>query len=337
MEHSKRCIVMSKVKKIIKSYLVHRYPETVQREFLEWFEAPVDSQLKDEILRTEWDELEAPVSMLTLKRSYEAVISRIRVSERRMHRSHIIRSILRIAAVIVVAVSLAVIVKTFYANDRVEWRDVYVANGQSQEVVLEDGSVFRLAAGSRLIYPTEFNGDIRRVYLSGEAYADIAKDEMRRFVVSAEQIDVVVHGTRFNIRSYDTNSEVELMLLEGSIDMETKALKNNRVLRMHPGDFIKLDKRSGRITCDNIPQDMFDDDPRAHNLTFINSRLGDIAVQLERQFNVRIIIDQALLAEERYYSAFVNNESLDRILSTLERNGKMSYYWRDGEIHLRVK
>ena len=69
-------------------------------------------------------------------------------------------------------------------------------------------------------------------------------------------------------------------------------------------------------------------------LTFINSRLGDISMQLERLFDVRIIIDQAELAEERYYSAFVNNESLDRILSTLKQNGKMSYYWQDGVIHL---
>jgi ferric-dicitrate binding protein FerR (iron transport regulator) len=178
---------------------------------------------------------------------------------------------------------------------------------------------------------------VRRVYLSGEAYADIAKDQMRRFIVSADQIDVVVHGTRFNIRSYESNSEVELLLLEGSIDMQTKSLKENRVVRMYPGNLVKLDKLSGRIICDNIPSDMFDDDPAARNLTFVNSRLGDIASQLERLFDVRIVIDQASLADERYYSAFVNNESLDRILSTLEQNGTMSYYWRGGEIHLRKK
>jgi hypothetical protein len=54
-------------------------------------------------------------------------------------------------------------------------------------------------------------------------------------------------------------------------------------------------------------------------------------------FDVRIIIDQPTLAEERYYSAFVNDESLDRILSTLEQSGKMCYYWRNGEIHLYIK
>jgi hypothetical protein len=72
-------------------------------------------------------------------------------------------------------------------------------------------------------------------------------------------------------------------------------------------------------------------------MTFVNSRLGDISLQLERLFDVQIVIDQAELAEERYYSAFVNNESLDRILSTLKQNGKMGYYWKNGVIHLYYK
>ena len=127
------------------------------------------------------------------------------------------------------------------------------------------------------------------------------------------------------------------MLLEGSIDMQTKNQKQNRVVRMRPGDLFKLDKMSGRLSCETISADIFDDDPRARNLTFINSRLGDIAVQLERMFNVRIVIDNSSLADERYYSAFVNNESLDRILSTLEHNGNFDYQWRGGEIHLYKK
>jgi ferric-dicitrate binding protein FerR (iron transport regulator) len=246
-----------------------------------------------------------------------------------------LRSVMNVAAIVVIAVAVIAAVKMFAsANHRVEWHEVYVGAGEEQTVALSDGSSLSLAPGSRLIYPSSFEDDVRKVYLSGEAYADIAKDEYRRFVVSTEQVDVVVHGTRFNVRSYDSNSEVELMLFEGSVDMQTKSLKQNRTVAMRPGDFIKLDKRSGRITYESVKSDMFGESSGAQRLTFINSRLGDISMQLERLFDVRIIIDQADLAEERYYSAFVNNESLDRILSTLKQNGKMSYYWQDGVIHL---
>lgn len=326
---------MDRKEKIVAAYLLHQYPEQVQREFAEWFAASSDKEEKDGAMHEQWEKIEATNNKLKTRRSYEGVLDKIRKSESRVLRTSIINSVLRATAVIILAVAIFASVKIFVSSGKsVEWQEVYVANGQSKDVTLSDGSVLRLSAGSRLIYPSEFDSNVRRVYLSGEAFADIAKDEHRRFVVSTEQIDVVVYGTKFNVRSYEANSEIELMLLEGAVDMQTKTLSNNRVISMRPGDFLKLDKSSGRVIYESVPKDMFNSAPMSQRLTFINSRLSDIAMQLERLFNVRIIIDQAKLAEERYYSAFVNNESLDRILSTLKHNGKMNYYWKDGNIHL---
>ncbi|MBQ9137155.1 MAG: FecR domain-containing protein [Alistipes sp.] len=329
---------MSKIKKLINYYLLHQYPDSVRQEFADWFVSEQDFEQKDTLLCQEWEDIDVQPNKLQSRRSYEAVMSRIHNKENKAHRMALVSQMLRVAVVVVVALAVTAIVgMAVNRSPRLEWKEVYTQRGESRTVELEDGSTIRLAPGSRLIYPTAFTEDVRRVYLSGEAFADIAKDETRRFVVAAEQVDVVVHGTQFNIRAYDSNSEVEVMLLEGSVDMQTKNMRQNRTMRMRPGDFVKLDKRSGRLTCENIPKDMFEQNSRSCNLTFINSRLGDIAVQLERMFDVRIIIDQASLAEERYYSAFVNNESLDRILSTLEQNGKMSYRWNQGEIHLYIK
>lgn len=326
---------MVKKEKIVTAYLLHQYPEQVKNEFAEWFAAPSDKEAKDGAMREQWERIEPSINRLTTRRSYETVLEKIRRSESRVRRTTIVRSVLRVAAAVVVAVAIMASVKIFVNSGRsVEWQEVYVPNGQSKDVTLSDGSLLRLSAGSRLIFPSEFDSNVRRVYLSGEAYADIAKDEHRRFIVSTEQVDVVVHGTKFNVRSYESNSEVELMLLEGAVDMQTKTLNNNRVISMRPGDFLKLDKSSGRVIYESVPKDMFSQTPMSQKLTFINSRLEDISMQLERLFNVRIVIDQAKLAEERYYSAFVNNESLDRILSTLKQNGKINYYWKDGEIHL---
>ena len=329
---------MSKIKKIVNLYLLHNYSESVQREFADWLEAPQDRELKDDVLYQSWDNISTGVKGLDAGRSYDAVVSRIRNNQSKARRANILSLCLRVAAVIVVCVAVVAAVKiATTTTTNFEWTEVVTQRGESRKVELADGSVIHLAPSSRLIYPSKFTGDERRVYLSGEAFADIAKDEARRFIVSAEQVDVVVHGTEFNIRSYESNSEVEVMLLNGSIDMKTKNQKQNRVVRMHPGDLFKLDKMSGRLTRESISADMFDSNPRARNLTFVNSRLGDIAVQLERMFSVRIVVDQASLADERYYSAFVNNESLDRILSTLEHNGNFGYQWRGGEIHLFKK
>lgn len=329
---------MSKINKILNLYLLHNYTESVQKEFADWLDSPQDREQKEDSLFQEWESISVRPGKMDTRSSYEAVVSRIERKESMVRRANFTSLILRVAAVVVVCVAVVAAVKILVERTpNVVWNEVSTQRGENRIVELADGSVIYLAPGSRLIYPNKFADNVRKVYLSGEAYADIAKDEMHRFIVSTEQVDVIVHGTQFNIRSYESNSEVEVMLLEGLVDMQTKNQKQNRVVRMRPGDLFKLDKMSGRLSCETISADIFDDDPRTRNLTFINSRLGDIAVQLERMFNVRIVIDNSSLADERYYSAFVNNESLDRILSTLEHNGNFDYQWRGGEIHLYKK
>ena len=68
------------------------------------------------------------------------------------------------------------------------------------------------------------------------------------FVLSANDIDILVHGTSFNVRSYADDSEVEVALLDGSIDLRTKNLENNCSVRVMPGELVKLDKRSGQLS-----------------------------------------------------------------------------------------
>ena len=102
-------------------------------------------------------------------------------------------------------------------------------------------------------------------------------------------------------------------------------------------DMVKVDKRSGRVTSMRFPGGTFANGIDDGHLTFINSRLSDIARQLERTFDVKIVIDSQQLADERYYSVFINHETLDEILSILEQNGDMKHR-REGEmIHLYKK
>lgn len=67
----------------------------------------------------------------------------------------------------------------------------------------------------------------------------------RSFVLSADDVDILVHGTSFRVSSYVNDSEVEVALLSGAIDMQTKNLQQNCKIQMTPGDMVKVDKRSG--------------------------------------------------------------------------------------------
>ena len=56
---------------------------------------------------------------------------------------------------------------------------------QKRRVVLADGSEINVNSSSQLKYPGVFDGKVRSVYLSGEAYFDIQHDASKPFVIHA--------------------------------------------------------------------------------------------------------------------------------------------------------
>ena len=69
-------------------------------------------------------------------------------------------------------------------------------------MVLADGTTVYLNAESELRFPKQFKGKSRKVYLEGEGYFDVQRDEKQPFVVAVKQVEVRVLGTSFGIRAY---------------------------------------------------------------------------------------------------------------------------------------
>ena len=328
---------MSRIKQIIDSYMSRHQNETVRKEFVEWFESHQDSNEKQRTMENYWDGIYAEMPQRQIADAYSATTERIRRRNSLRPRHSVFARISRVAAVLALPIMAAAL--TYYVISgtfvpKTEWQEIYAPYGETRSVVLADGSHITLNSGSRLIYPDKFAGDERHVFLAGEAYADIAKDSEHKFILSAGDIDITVHGTEFNVRSYTGDSEVEVALVSGSIDMTTKNLSVNRSIRMTPGDMAKLDKRTGEIASIRFPDGTFSHGTDGNNLTFINSRLSDIAAQLERTFDVKIVIDSDALADERYYSAFVNGESMEDILCAWQLNDNVRHRRVGNTIHL---
>lgn len=216
----------------------------------------------------------------------------------------------------------------------VEWIEANTSAGQKLEIVLPDGSEMTLGPSSKLIYPTDFIGRERKVFLMGAAYADIETDTQRPFVVSAGSLDVIVHGTEFQLNSYDSDSEVEVALVEGSVQLYNKS--DHRDVMMRPGDIVCYDKATGNFIRKNFAAGYYKDILDDGGFQFVNQRFGDIAACLERYFGVTIYIDDATISEERYFASFINDESVDDILDVLNaqdfmkiiRKGKVIYITR---------
>lgn len=214
----------------------------------------------------------------------------------------------------------------------VQWLQETTSIAQTREVTLSDGTVVTLQPCSQLYYPESFFGKQRRVILSGEAFLDVAKDRRKQFVVSAGDLNIAVHGTRFNVCSFPENEEDEVALLEGSVEVRLQGKKGSVFLA--PGQMLKYDKTEGTIEHRGFAINYYEEVLKAGGLQFNNERLADIVATLNRYFDANIVVEDSSLASERYLASFINGENLDEILAALNAGGQFKITPKDKIIYI---
>ena len=208
---------------------------------------------------------------------------------------------------------------------------VSVPHGQRVSLTLQDGTSVWLNAGTTLRYPALFTGRERRVEIDGEARFEVVHDAKHPFIVRTYACDVEVLGTKFNLKSYAEDSEVEVTLVEGSVEMETKLGGDDRIVRLRPGELVKLDKRTGSTETFDVPTDTYRPVVCGGGLFFMDKRFDEIVAYLEKRFDVKINVADRALAERRFIASFVNGESLDEMLASFNADEAMRIR-REGRI-----
>lgn len=194
-----------------------------------------------------------------------------------------------------------------------------VPTGKDIEVILADGTKVFLNADSRLEYPSKFEGTQRTVRLHGEAYFDVTKDSSRPFVVETERTQTTVHGTKFNITSYDSQP-TKITLIEGKVAV--KNLKSGRVEQLVPGDNVSV-AEGGEMTKTAVDIDgyvywqegffYFDDQP-----------LSEIMQSLGRWYNVSVVFANRKAMDYRFHFLCDRNGDIDHAITLLNRMKKLS-------------
>lgn len=221
--------------------------------------------------------------------------------------------------------------------EQAEWVELKVPYGQTDELMLADGTCLHLNAGTRVTYPSSFLGNERRIFIEGEVFAEVAKNPEQPFIISSGDVDVKVLGTTFNFKAYDNTECVELILLDGAVQVDIDANTRTKQIQLHPGEMIQYDRKSGEIEMKDFQPHLykgFHDDGSIH---FFNLRLSDIASDLERLFGVKVVLLDEKLADTRYFAWFSNNETLDQILDGINVDGRMKFRKKDNVIYISKK
>ena len=117
---------------------------------------------------------------------------------------------------------------------KLSFNTITTPRGGQYQVVLPDGSMVLLNAGSSLTYPTLFTGAERKVELTGEAYFEVAHNPAMPFRVCSKGQVVEVLGTHFNINAYDDEPGIKTTLLQGKVKVTATVKKQTLILQ--PGE-----------------------------------------------------------------------------------------------------
>lgn len=174
---------------------------------------------------------------------------------------------------------------------------VYTCMSGKSKISLPDGSSVWLHANTTLTCSSTFLQQERLVKVAGEAYFEVAKDEKRKFVVQTDGMQVVVHGTQFNVAASASANESRVSLVEGVVSLNTSS--ENVFLK--PGDIAVYDKKNNRLNV--VAGDVdFDRLWTKDKLLMSNESLGNVCRFLSKWYGVEINLEDGL--KDRYMYTF---------------------------------
>lgn len=200
---------------------------------------------------------------------------------------------------------------------------VEVPLGAKSKVSFPDGSVVWLNAGSKLTYDSNFAKESRSIELSGEGYFEVSKNKELPFVVNTGELTVRVLGTKFNLKSYEEDSEVKVTLKEGAVKVGD-FLADAAPVVLQPNQRFTLKKEDLTVSVDSVDASHIDN-WRSGAMVFDKVSLEEITKELKRLYDVPVRIENERLKKIVYYSDFHENVTIEKVLEILSSGNKFRY------------
>lgn len=312
---------MSIFRKIVQKYFGSKYDRDIVRDFAFWLNEKENEDLKDEALRDAWDNLqtEADDSTLSSFQTFEQTNMLDGSIETGRKKITLVRTIARIASILLLPILSATITYYMIKSDEIivdrstDLVEYVVPNGETRSIYLPDSSFVKLNSGSILFLPKVFSEHERTVYLSGEAYFDVAHDKARPFRVKTSDIDIEVLGTIFNISSYQTNLYSSASLKEGKLKVHVKKGTESHLLS--PGEQVRYDKQTMSTVLSTEIQDTYA--WLEGNLCISKASINELTELIERKYGVNVYLSSTKFKKEKITMNLINNENLEECMNIL--------------------
>lgn len=210
-----------------------------------------------------------------------------------------------------------------------------VPYGKRFDIELSDGTTVFLNAGSSIRYPVNFiKGLERQVYLTGEAFLEVAKDTKHPFIVNADELNVQVLGTQFNVSNYPEDKRAEVVLVEGSVGMyqDHEDFDKNTNVVLTPGLKGTFDESTEQIETKEVSTKVYTAWVGGE-LVFRNMTFDNILKKLERTYNVTINNTNTELGRKTFNASFKEGD-INAVLQSFQKYYGIEYSIKNNEVNI---
>jgi transmembrane sensor len=203
--------------------------------------------------------------------------------------------------------------------------------GERKTVLLPDGSKVTLYAVSELSYPEIFNDTIREIYLKGEAFFEVARNEQQLFVIRTGDLETRVLGTSFNVKAYQDDEQVQVSVATGKVKVNSKAtnlLSPSSELILQPDEQAIYGTETGSLSKRKIDSKTLMA-LRDGILIFEKTELKKVIKTLERWYNTDLELTNPNIAN-CLISSKLDNAELEDVLETLKYILNVEYEHLEG-------
>lgn len=236
----------------------------------------------------------------------------------------------RIAAVLLLPALITILVQNSMDHKTSEVRMVEVKTnpGMTTTLDLPDGTTVYLNSESSLQYPSCFEGNQRRVKLSGEAYFAVAKNTEQRFIVSTpHDAQIEVLGTVFNVEAFEKDTMITTTLLEGKVRFSYSTDDRPENVVMKPGQKLVYDSnrmQAQLFTTTGESETAWKDG----RIIFQNTPFQQALRMLEKRYNVEFVVSTSKYAKDSFTGSFAS-QRLERVLEVFEISSKIKWRYID--------
>lgn len=187
-------------------------------------------------------------------------------------------------------------------------------------VVLRDGTSIILQPQSFIQVPKDFIGDLREVYLTGEAFFEVKRDPTKPFLVHTNEIVTRVLGTSFNVRGFE-DENVTVRVKTGKVSVfkakdKKKGTADEAVVEgvvLTPNQQVVYDRATMNLSKSLIEDPVVLGTKPRYHFEFKDEPIVNVFKVIEEAYGVDIVYDAEALAHCKLNASIADVPLYDKL------------------------